>query len=251
MTLDLLNNLSYAWMGVGLIAFLILIFVNAPYGKFMSNAWGPTMPNKLGWVLMEAIVIAFFVYYTFKDGKSYGLVEWIFIGLFIFHYSNRGFIFPFRTKTAGKRMPVLISLLGVGHNWVNCFLLGTYLNLYADYDNTWLSSPQFIIGIIVFFTGMFINWQSDSILINLRDKPGDGYKIPFGGMFRFVSCPNLMGEIIEWLGFAIMMWCAPAFAFVIFTSCNLIPRALSSHKWYLKTFSDYPKERKAILPKIL
>lgn len=248
MTIETLNIMSYSWMAIGVLAFIILQFFNAPYGKFTSNAWGPTIDNKLGWVIMEALVIAFFLFYTFKDGKDYGAVEWVFIGLFLFHYTNRGFIFPFRTKTQGKKMPVLISLLGVGHNWVNCFLIGTFLNHFAHYDQSWFTSPQFIIGISLFLIGMAINWQSDTILINLREKPGDGYKIPFGGVFKFVSCPNLMGEIIEWLGFAIMMWCLPSFAFVIFTACNLIPRAMSTHTWYLNKFEDYPKNRKAIIP---
>lgn len=251
MTLDNLEFYSYCWMGVGVIAFIILQFFKAPYGKFTSNAWGPTIPNKLGWVIMEAIVIAFFAFYTFRNGATFSPVEWVFIGLFLFHYTNRGFIFPFRTKTQGKRMPVLISLLGVGHNWVNCFLIGSYLNQFANYDNSWFYTPQFIIGIVVFSVGMFINWQSDNILINLRDKPGDGYKIPYGGMFKYISCPNLMGEIIEWTGFAIMMWCVPSVAFVVFTACNLVPRALSTHEWYLNKFEDYPKNRKAIIPGLL
>jgi hypothetical protein len=29
------------------------------------------------------------------------------------------------------------------------------------------------------------------------------YKIPQGGLFRWLSCPNLVGEMIEWIGFAI------------------------------------------------
>jgi 3-oxo-5-alpha-steroid 4-dehydrogenase 1 len=51
--------------------------------------------------------------------------------------------------------------------------------------------------------GMWINIQSDGILRNLR-KPGEtGYKIPRGGLFRYVSGANFLGEIVEWSGFAI------------------------------------------------
>lgn len=39
---------------------------------------------------------------------------------------------------------------------------------------------ELILGILIFFAGMYINIQSDSILRNLR-KPGEtGYKIPRG-----------------------------------------------------------------------
>ena len=54
-----------------------------------------------------------------------------------------------------------------------------------------------------FRAGMWINIQSDGILRNLR-KPGEtNYKIPKGGLFRYVSGANFLGEIAEWSGFAI------------------------------------------------
>ena len=91
-------------------------------------------------------------------------------------------------------------------------------------------------------------WAGQHVLRTLR-KPGEsGYKIPHGGLYRWISAPNYFGELIEWTGFAIAAGTLPAWAFVIFTSANLVPRAWSNHQWYRKTFSDYPPERKAFLP---
>jgi steroid 5-alpha reductase family enzyme len=95
---------------------------------------------------------------------------------------------------------------------------------------------------------MIINIQSDNILIRLRKSTELGYQIPKGGFFRFVSCPNFFGEIIEWTGFAIMAWSLPALSFAIWTFINLVPRGVDHHKWYKRKFGDYPKERKAVLP---
>jgi len=39
--------------------------------------------------------------------------------------------------------------------------------------------------------------------------------------------------------------------FLIWVIANLFPRALSHHKWYKEKFSDYPKNRKAIIPGII
>lgn len=36
-----------------------------------------------------------------------------------------------------------------------------------------------------------------------------GYKIPYGGMFEYVSCANFFGEIVEWVGFAMASWSLP------------------------------------------
>ena len=62
---------------------------------------------------------------------------------------------------------------------------------------------------------------------------------------------NFFGEIIEWLGFAILTWSIAGLAFFLWTFFNLVPRALSHHRWYKNTFSDYPKNRKAVFPFII
>jgi protein-S-isoprenylcysteine O-methyltransferase Ste14 len=130
----------------------------------------------------------------------------------------------------------------------NGFYLGTIEPMYTP---EWLMDPRFIIGMLFVVSGFIINIQSDSILINLR-KPGEtGYKIPKGGMYRFVSCPNYLGEIMEWTGWAIATWSLPGLAFALWTAANLIPRALDNHRWYHSKFEDYPAERKAVLPYIV
>jgi len=92
---------------------------------------------------------------------------------------------------------------------------------------------------------------SDNRLLKLRAGNSGEYKIPRGGLFERVSCPNFLGEIIEWIGFAVLCWNLPALAFAIWTAVNLIPRAIAHHRWYSKRFADYPSGRKAIIPYIL
>jgi steroid 5-alpha reductase family enzyme len=70
-------------------------------------------------------------------------------------------------------------------------------------------------------------------------------------LFRYVSCPNFLGEILEWTGFAIMTWSPAALAFAVWTLVNLVPRALDHHNWYRSRFEDYPPGRKALIPFVL
>ena len=100
----------------------------------------------------------------------------------------------------------------------------------------------------MFVTGVIINLQSDHILISLRKGNEKGYKIPYGGLFKYISCPNHFGEMVEWIGFAIMAWSLPAFSFALWTIANLLPRAMSHHRWYKAYFEDYPKGRRAAIP---
>jgi steroid 5-alpha reductase family enzyme len=104
------------------------------------------------------------------------------------------------------------------------------------------------VGLVVFAAGAGINIWSDNRLIGLRSGGQQGYTIPRGGLFEFVSCPNHMGEVIQWSGFALMCWNLPALSFAVWTAANLIPRAVSHHAWYRRTFPDYPPGRRAVIP---
>lgn len=107
-----------------------------------------------------------------------------------------------------------------------------------------------IIGTIIFLTGFGINIWSDHILRSLRTHSGDDYQIPQGGLFRWISCPNYLGEIIEWIGWAIATWSLPGLSFAIWTFANLVPRARAHHAWYQQYFKAYPPQRKALIPGI-
>jgi steroid 5-alpha reductase family enzyme len=150
-------------------------------------------------------------------------------------------------------MPLLVALMAVFFNFVNAGFLGYFAGtLQTHYTESWMTDPRFIAGLLIFMAGMAINMSSDEKLIHLRKKrAGNDYFIPRGGLFEKVSCPNFFGEILEWSGYALLCWSLPALAFFIWTFCNLLPRALAHHRWYRSHFTDYPEERKAIIPYIL
>ena len=97
---------------------------------------------------------------------------------------------------------------------------------------------------------MVINIHSDNILFSLRKKRKSGYKIPYGGLFKWISCPNYFGEIIEWVGWAIATWSLAGLSFAVWVIANLVPRSRSNHQWYIENFEKYPKDRKILIPKI-
>jgi hypothetical protein len=238
----------YAWIAIALITFLMLLRITAPYGRHTTSTWGPLINNKLAWIIMEAPVLLVLLYYVLTSADKQTAVTWAMIGLFCFHYINRVFIFPLRLHTRGKGMPLVIVGSAIFFNLMNGFSLGYYFKYFADYPADWFSDPRFIIGLILFVGGMAVNWKADDVLIHLRKPNETHYVIPQSRLFTYVSCPNLLGELIEWLGFAILCWNLPALTFLVWTAANLIPRALSHHKWYREKFADYPAERKAIIP---
>lgn len=240
--------LCLIWGAIGISTFILLQFINAPYGRHNKKGWGPQLPNKLGWILMESpslILVAYF-YLAHSQSLYASMLSLLWIG----HYIYRTLVFPFRIRTKGKKMPLLIVLSAIGFNCVNASLNGYYLSNLADYSNDSFLSWNFWLGILLFITGFFIHYKSDSILINLR-KPGEtGYKLPKGFLFSRVSCPNMLGELIEWTGFTLMAWNVAALSFTIWTAANLLPRAKGHHQWYLDHFKDYPVNRKILFPGI-
>lgn len=246
------NIIVMSWTVLGLAVLPILFFIKAPYGRHIKKEWKPVINNRLGWFIMELPSVVFFAYFFLTGSSDKNMVLWLIFTLWELHYINRVFVFPLKLKTKGKKMPLAIAIFALFFNFGNGFINGYFFgNLALSYDLSWFYDPRFIIGIILFITGMIINWQSDEILFKLR-KPGEtGYKIPYGKMYKYISCPNYFGEIMEWTGFAILTWCLPSLSFLIWTLVNLMPRAISNHKWYRENFNEYPSERKAFIPFIL
>ena len=242
----------YSWIAIGFLSFPFILSYDAPYGRHTSGKWGPLIDNKIGWIVMELPALIVCPLIVILSNNPVSMVTSIFIALWAIHYFNRSIIFPSRIKTKKKKMPLIIAFLAFAFNIVNGLVNGIYFgSIKFDYPDTWLSSPEFIIGFSIFLVGFFINNKSDSYLISLRKDRNGGYVIPEKGLFRFISCPNFFGEIIEWLGFAIMTWSVAGLAFFLWTFFNLVPRALSHHRWYKKTFPEYPENRKAVFPFIL
>lgn len=252
LTEEHLNTLCYGWIVLALLVFISLLFISAPYGKYISKGWGALIPNKLGWIIMESIspIALSLFFWTGTLPKNNSLI--FIYSLWVFHYVYRSILFPLKTATNDKKIPLSIVLMAVFFNCINGYTNGIFLGHYADnIQNDYYLQPNFIIGLFVFVLGFFIHYKADDILITLRETKGPGYHIPEGFLYRYISCPNYFGEMIEWLGFAIICWSFPAWVFLIWTVANLLPRALSNHKWYHVTFPAYPKNRKAIIPYIL
>ena len=237
---------------IAVAVFVCLYFVDAGYGRFYDKKWGPSVNNRLGWVLMEApVFFAMLALWYFSDRRG-DVARLAFLLLFEMHYFQRSFIFPLLIR-GENRMPLSIILMGVLFNTLNALMQGGwifYVSPVDMYPPEWLQSFPFFAGTLVFFAGMFINVQSDTIIRHLR-QPGDrAHYLPTAGMFRYVSSANYFGEVLEWTGFAILTWSWAGAVFALWTFANLAPRAARIHKRYEQEFPEQfdGKKVKRILP---
>lgn len=247
------NLVLTIWLATAAGCGLFLCFVAAPYGRHARSGWGPTVPNRLGWILMEAPTLVAFNLFWWQGSFASTPTALVFFGLWHLHYINRTLVFPFRIRGgARKRMPVMVMGSGVCFNIGNAYLQATWITeLSGGYGSEWLTRPECVLGILLFLVGFRINLQSDAILRNLRQPGETGYKIPRGGLFERVSAPNYFGEFLEWTGWAVATWSAGGAMFAIWTFANLFPRALSNHRWYQDKFGErYPAKRRAFFPSL-
>jgi len=234
---------------LAIIIFPTLLIIPAPYGRHNRPGWGFQINASWGWAIMEspaAIVFAFC--FALGNGKT-GAIFLLFLMMWQTHYLYRTFIYPFQRRGRKKQMPIIIMFLAFIFNIINGYLNGRYLYTFApEYSSYWMRDLRFIGGVGLFLIGFAINLHSDGVLRQLRQEGEKDYKIPHGGLFKYISCANYFGEIVEWLGWAIATWSLPGLAFFLFTVANLLPRAREHQRWYRKKFPHYPKRRKAVIP---
>lgn len=240
-------------LGYGLLLWPILMFVDAPYGKRDRDGWGPGLPVRLSWLLLEVPSFIVPIVIVLSVQSLPGLAGSILLLLWLVHYFHRSFIYPLVLRPKpNARFKLIVLVLGAPVNAMIGWLIVTMVFLEPHLQSIeWVYSPQFAAGVVLFALGFSITKWSDGVLKRLR-APGDGgYYIPKGGLYRYISCPNYLGEILQWCGFALASWSLAGLAFAIYTAANLIPRALSSHAWYREQFQEYPRPRKAVVPFLL
>ena len=247
LTPQLVARLVAAEFLAALVVLPTLFVIPAPYGRYRRPGFGPMMPARLAWVLMElpALVVPVWAFLA-VGGATRGPVPWFLLGLWVLHYVQRTFVFPLAMRGRHATKPMLTAALAVLFNVVNGLGNGASLAWRDDAMSAlnWL-------GVALFLAGFAINLHADHVLRTLRRPGEDGYRIPHGGAFRWVSAANYFGELVEWTGFALAAMTPAAWAFAAFTAANLVPRALAHHRWYRATFPDYPVPRRAVLPYLL
>ena len=245
---ELHRALAQGVIGVGGVVFVALFAITAPYGRHARSGLGPLVSSRAGWLLMESPAVLAFLAIYLAGKHAFDPAPALLAALWLLHYVHRAFVYPLRLGARGKPMPLAIPLLGILFNLVNAYLNARWLSELGDYPLSFLRDPRPWLGAVVFLTGLAVNVHSDGILLALRGPGEQGYEIPRGGAFRWLSAPNYAAEVLEWSGWALATWSLAGLAFALFTFANLAPRAVAHHRWYRETFPEYPASRKALVP---
>ena len=132
------ESLVLIWLALGLITFIVLLKIPAPYGKFSKTNWGPMIPSKFGWFIMEIISPTALIYFFLNGDIEKTSTNITFITFWALHYFNRSVIYPLRQNNPSK-MPLIIAVLAFLFNVINGYINGTYLGSIQDYSAEYLS----------------------------------------------------------------------------------------------------------------
>lgn len=242
---------TWVYLGLAAATFVFLSFVVAPYGRHARKGFGPTVPVRLGWFLMESPAVFAWAAIYFLGRHALEPMPLVLLALWQLHYLQRVVLFPLTMRPGGHGTPWTVVASAVAFNLGNAYVNARWVSELGAYPTADLTSVHFVAGAALFLVGFGANVRADRALARLRSPGESAHKIPHGGLFEWVSCPNYLAEIVEWCGWAIATWSLAGTAFALYTAANLVPRAISHHAWYKRTFADYPAERRALVPYVL
>lgn len=170
------------------------------------------------------------------------------------HYAKRLLETIFVHRFSHSTMPLRNLFKNCGYYWGFTAYVAYHVNhpLYTP--------PMFIqalFGVALFTLCELGNLSIHLLLRDLRPPGTHVRKIPVPNanpltkLFNYVSCPNYTYEYGAWLAFSILTNCIPAFIFAVAGMIQMTMWALGKHRAYKKEFSNYPKQRTAIIPFIL
>jgi very-long-chain enoyl-CoA reductase len=194
------------------------------------------------------------LYGDLANNPTFTTTAKIALGCWSIHYLKRVLETLFVHRFSHGTMPIRNLFKNCGYYWGFCLYV-------AYHTNHPLFTPPSIIyqaaGLSLFALCEGGNLATHILLRNLRPAGSTVRKIPkpdgcpLNILFNYVSCPNYTYEVGSWIGFTLLTSCVPAALFTFAGFYQMAVWALGKHKNYKKEFSDYPKQRKAIIPFIL
>ena len=172
---------------------------------------------------------------------------------FYFHFVRRLFEVQFVQSSRGSDVPPF-AIIG---SCVNYALYGV-LNKYDP--KLRLNKTVATIGSLIFLIGEIGNLYHHYLLAQFRKEPktefntslNGKYILPHGALFEYLSMPHYFMELVSWFGYFVTNNFRIG-SFILFVQCciTVIPLAIGRHDKNKVQFTQWPHNRKAILPFIL
>ena len=192
-----------------------------PYSKFRTGAG---VNSRAGLALAYATPVFVYIALWVEGGSPRTLYHLAVFGAFLFHFVRRifevSFVNSYSRPTPLRALVIIASLYGGIAASCAFFQVRTFSQP--------TSQPIFILGVLIFALGEVLNAYHHLLLARLRPLAVRTYGVPRGGLFGWVASPHYLGEILSFVGYAMMSGVLPVWGNAVVVTAYLGSRANST-----------------------
>ena len=172
--------------------------------------------------------------------------------MFTAHFLKREVETMLIHRFGNDTMPVRNIFKNSGYYWAFAFWIA-FVTMHPLYTPPSCRSAR-TVGPVLFILSELLNLRAHIDLRNLRPAGTRIRQVPRGFLFRFISCPNYLFEILAWVGFTMASQSVAAACFTVVGAAQMTVWATQKHKRYRKEFNGedgrelYPRNRKILIP---
>ncbi|HMV41519.1 MAG TPA: DUF1295 domain-containing protein [Leptospiraceae bacterium] len=218
------------------------------YSKFNESG---NLDSKKGMLFIYFLPLLTYIYFYWHSNFTPTFYHQMVLIAVSIHFAKRCLESLFLHRYSGKISIVTTFFIAWAYSSI-AYTIHESVNLFTKIEKVDSEmSVSIWIGFLIFLLGQSSNLYHHILLTKLRASGSKEYKIPEGGLFKYVNCPHYLSEIIGWIGIAIMSRYLIVFGLTYIMSAYLVARSINTTKWYQEKIPNYPRERKSILPFVL
>jgi len=191
---------------------------------------------------------------TSPESTSSSVIEWqdLLAILFTGHFLKREIETLMIHRFGNDTMPLSNIFKNSGYYWMFAYWIA-YITMHPLYTPPACAHAR-ITGVGLFIISELLNLKAHIDLRNLRPAGTRIRQVPKGILFRFISCPNYLFEILSWVGFTMASQSVATATFTLVGAAQMTAWAIQKHKRYRREFDGqegrelYPRNRKILIP---
>lgn len=228
---------------------IFVTFKPIPYGKTYTRGTsllGLEITDRVAVIIanLPGPVIFLYAQLYYPNGDVTSIPSLLYLG----HYVHRTLIYPWFRKTSSKVWPLETLIYFAVTN----FLLGITFARGLIFGGTRHHIAIQCACAVVFIACAIVAGVHDYKLCALRRAGDNGYQIPQGLLFTWISGPNYLFELLQWVAYLVFL----PFGFYtavtgIWVAVNVTGRAEANHDAYVKKLfknGKYPEDRAPYVP---
>jgi hypothetical protein len=196
-----------------------------PYSKFGTEVG---VNSRTGLALAYTTPIIIYMAFWIEGGAPQSPYHLVVLGTFLLHFIRR--ILEILFVSSYSRPTSLRALVPIALLYGGAAASSAFFQVHTSGQPT--SSPTFMLGAVVFGLGELLNGYHHWLLARLRLQGVHTYVVPHGGLFGWVASPHYFGEVLSFVGYAMMSDLLPVWGNALVVFAYLSARANSTLKWY-------------------